>query len=134
MSHFDAKLNLLGIAEMDDDHRQLVAIANRIDEVASRPQLDEVELAAAIAQLKSKTREHFEREELYMAAEGFSELEAHRTEHMALLAALDKLVVVATTGQYISQNLRHYMSIWLFEHIDKADMTYAAHVQGSASD
>ena len=133
MNHFDAKLKLLGIAEMDDDHQQLVAIANRIDEVASRPQLDEVELAAAIAQLKSKTREHFEREELYMASMGFPELEAHRNEHTALLAALDKLVVVAATGQYISQNLRHYMAIWLFEHIDKADMTYAAYVQGSGS-
>jgi hemerythrin-like metal-binding protein len=131
MTRFDARLKLLGIEEMDDDHRQLVAIANTIDEVASRPRLDEVELAAAIAQLKSKTREHFEREEVYMAAAGFPELEAHRAEHTALLAALDKLVVAATTGQYISQNLRHYMAIWLFEHIDKADMNYAAHVQAS---
>jgi len=128
MSQFDARLKPLGIAEMDTDHLQLVVIANRIDEIASQHQLDQLELAEAIAQLQSKTRDHFEREEEFMASVGFPELEAHSSEHATLLNSLGKLVVPASNGQYISQNLRQYMAIWLFEHIDKFDTKYAAFV------
>jgi hemerythrin-like metal-binding protein len=129
MSSFDAKLKLLDLPHMDDDHLQLVAIANKIDEIATKPHFDQIELAGAIAQFTLRTREHFLREERYMASVGFPALEVHMKEHATVLAALDKLVVPATTGQYISQNLRQYMAIWLFEHIDKVDSKYAAYVQ-----
>lgn len=133
MSHFDTRLKPLGIADMDADHLQLVVIANRIDEIANRPRPDQLDLAELIAQLKSKTQEHFEREEHFMASIGFPELEAHAGEHATLLASLDKLVVPASSGQYVAQNLRQYMAIWLFEHIDTFDARYAAFVPAAGA-
>jgi hemerythrin len=74
--------------------------------------------------LASFTRDHFAREERAMAQSGFPPLEAHRSEHQLLLAAMDSEVRTFEQGGDL-ERLTRYVAValpaWFLEHIEKMD-------------
>lgn len=70
----------VGIPELDEDHRQLVADAGAIVEaVRERRAWREVEALAGL--MVERCRAHFRREEMVLERDRFAALAAHRGEH-----------------------------------------------------
>ena len=68
---------------IDEDHKQLISIANRVLKL-DRPNRDAEELKRLIRELYDYVRYHFAREEGFMYKMGYPELEAHRKKHKAI--------------------------------------------------
>jgi hemerythrin len=126
MSHFDFRLQRLGVPEMDADHHDLVTIANRIDDLVSKEPFQISELAELIVEFKTHSAAHFAREEVFMESIGFPDIARHRLQHQRLIAGLDKIFDAVHPGEHVAVTLRVFMATWLFEHINKVDSLYAA--------
>ena len=113
MSHLDARLQRLGIPEMEADHQHLVAIANRVDELAMRRSFLQVDLPDVIAGLKAHFSERFVREDAFMDSIGYSDAPKHRRKHRELVAGLNKIVDAAHADELVALTLRVFMITWL---------------------
>ncbi len=131
MSQLDARLQRLGIPEMDADHQQLVAIANRVEEFAVCESFVESGLPDIITELKAHFSAHFVREEAFMDSIGYPDATEHRRKHQELVAGLNRIVDAAHTGEHMALTLRVFMITWLFEHINKLDTQLAAFISDS---
>jgi hemerythrin len=127
MSHFDSRLQRLGVPEMDADHRELVEIADRIDDLVSTKHFIDIDLTLLINEFIRHSIEHFEREEAYMDSINFPGVENHKHQHKSLIAGLRKIFGAVSADEFVATSLRSFMSMWLFEHINKHDTQYAAY-------
>ena len=73
----------LGITEVDDDHRELLAIMRRIKEAADREFFDEC--STLLDELIEFSVDHFEREEEMLARVDYPNVEIHKEYHHRLL-------------------------------------------------
>ena len=81
-------LHGIGIASLDEQHRQIVEQVNRVISAIEEGAGSEVmhELMDGLILL---ARQHFDFEERLMSEHGFPGLEAHAREHLGLLRKLD---------------------------------------------
>lgn len=75
-----------GNAEVDEDHRTLLGIANRLADPIERMNPDLVRVT--LAELSRYTTEHFAREEAWMRSIGWPETDAHVLKHAALASRI----------------------------------------------
>jgi len=119
----------VGVAELDNDHRELIAIFNHVLETKrfgdNRPQLRE-----AIQRLSDYTREHFIREELYMTKCGFPDLAAHRGEHAEFIRTVTEIEehLASTDPLMVRVEMITFLNEWLMRHIQYADAKYRPHM------
>lgn len=133
MAAIDPRLLYLDIPEMDRDHEQLVAIANRISGIVEQPDFRQKDFAAELRALKEYTIDHFAREEAYMARIAYPGLAAHKLQHAKIMEALAALATEgATKGAKIALSLRLFTQVWLYEHISGADGEYAKFAKARA--
>lgn len=120
----------VGVVEIDAQHRRLLEIINQLHEVmklGGKP----AQLAEVVNELVGYTRYHFAYEEKRMAAAGYSELEAHRRKHRAMVAQVEAFREQATSGKAsVSLNLMSFLKDWLTKHIMQTDQRYAGCVAG----
>ena len=73
-----------GVAEVDHEHRELVALINALaDEVAAGA--DKARIRAFLGEVFARIAAHFALEESVMRKHAYDEYEAHKAEHEALL-------------------------------------------------
>lgn len=110
--------HLLGVAEIDEQHRQLVRLVNRLNRAVNGED-DAGEVAALFARLFEATREHFDTEHRYMQQYGYPAMAVHDHEHQRLLDELSRMAADAAPGNelLILQRLKD----WLLDHINGAD-------------
>jgi len=117
-----------GIQRIDDQHRQLVSILNRLYESAQIGRANDV-LSGLLDELIRYADTHFVLEEELMRSSGFEELEAHRREHLALRER-----VVAFKESFDAGNMGlaleagKFLKEWLSHHILTVDMQYKEHL------
>ena len=117
----------IGIADIDDQHRHLMQIAERFN-AAIKARRSEKDIARLFEELVGFVRHHFQTEEQWMARYGYPGLEVHRKLHEGLLdevghirerlAQAGELVVVQTIKD------------WLLDHIETADRAMGAYIAG----
>ncbi len=114
----------VGLAALDDDHRRLIDIINRIDD-AGRFGLP---LDHMLYDLTHYARSHFEREESRLRAAGYPDLDSHVAEHQSFIEWLRGIEqAVATTSERqcdIAEMLGTYLRNWLINHILVVVMRY----------
>ncbi len=114
------------IQAIDDQHRELVNILNRLFIAVSRREGDSV-VAGILDSLMSYTQTHFALEESLMRQAKYKDLEPHIAEHRLLIAKLDTL-----TKKYLLEEkpiyfeMLSFLKSWLREHIQGVDMKYSA--------
>jgi hemerythrin len=81
-------LHNIGIASLDEQHRQIVEQVNRIISAIKEDAGSEV-MHELMDGLISMARQHFDFEERLMREHGFPGLEGHAMEHLGLLRKLD---------------------------------------------
>lgn len=121
----------VNIKTIDDQHRELVNILNRLFVAVSKRE-GEKAIAGILDALVSYTQTHFALEERLMRQANYKDLEPHMAEHKKLLAQLDELAKKhMLEDKPIYFEMLTFLKTWLKEHIQGVDTKYSAALQKS---
>ena len=117
----------LNVDSMDSEHRRLIELMNRLQQLF----LDgapAVEQGKAFAALADYTQRHFEHEEAYMQSVGYPGLAVHKGVHRNLLEKVNEHAKGFKQNGKFSEALFQFLHMWLRAHICGVDKKYATHV------
>lgn len=112
------------VAELDEQHRRLVALMNRLIDLQEANKPDDA-VADILGSLTNYLGYHFEVEEELMIDHGYPEIESHREEHQAFV--LQVAYFIATyreSGSSLKRDILTFLKEWLAEHILKTDASF----------
>jgi hemerythrin len=111
-----------GIAVIDDDHKVLVELLNRLSSALGEKAPGST-VGRLLERVMEHTTQHFAREEEMMAEAGSPGLENHRILHETLVNDLKSVMARQAEGQYVDLEdlLQTYMKFWLIDHIRNVD-------------
>ena len=119
----------VGVDWLDDQHRQMLAIINVLNEDLQDGCAEET-IAQIAEEVRIYTRRHFESEERYLEEHDYPGLAEHRDAHRKMLAWTDQLLRPLPEGNYDSgRNALNYLMHWWVNHIRKSDMEFARHIR-----
>lgn len=119
------------IDAIDEQHRELVNILNRLFVAVSRREGDKV-IAGILDALVGYTRTHFALEEQLMRLAKYPALAEHQEEHRRLLEKLDALCQKhMLEDKPIYFEMLAFLKTWLREHIQGEDTKYSAALQAA---
>jgi hemerythrin len=114
----------VGIAEIDDQHKKLVDMLNRMNDAIHEHRGSEV-TRPILNEIAEYTRVHFTTEESLMRATNYPEYEEHKRQHDELIAQVKDLQAKLDAGSHaISFELMHFLKVWLTKHIMESDKQY----------
>lgn len=119
----------VNIKTIDDQHRELVNILNRLFVAVSKREGDKV-IAGILDALVTYTQTHFALEERLMQQANYKDFEAHKAEHKKLLDQLEQLCrkhLVEEKAIYFE--MLSFLKTWLKEHIQGVDTKYSSALQ-----
>lgn len=120
---------VLGIRTIDEQHQELVAIINRLNEAMLARQSREV-LGSVFDRLLQYVQFHFEEEELLFKKLGYSDGPGHVAHHEELRARVIDLHRDFRAGNdAISMELMGFLRDWLRNHILVIDKKYVPFLQ-----
>ena len=129
--HWDERYET-GIAEVDDQHRYLVALINRLGEqLASAQQLaGAAALGAIFSELAHYAERHFSDEEELMLRSGLAPgyREEHHGLHRDFIAEVQRLYAAASGGAEGGTRILHFLMHWLAYHILGTDQAMARQI------
>lgn len=119
----------VGVAPMDDAHKRLIELMNRLHELCIGGE-DKAEIRRALKALGDFTVRHFREEEAYMQSIAFPGLSTHKHIHAKLLAQLGEHVNAfeAHPGPLPNQFFT-FLKVWLTAHIMGIDGKYGEHAR-----
>jgi hemerythrin len=125
MSFFDWQDALsVGIVEIDNQHKQLVAMINDLYSAMRAGRGREV-LGGIIDKMSQYAVEHFKTEETYMTRFGYSDYSSHKASHDAFIAKVSDFKQSFSQGKILlSIEIMNFLKDWLFQHIAKSDQKY----------
>lgn len=110
-----------GISEVDNQHKQLVDILNKLYEAMSVGKGKDV-LESIFNELTSYTITHFSSEEKYMVVYAFPDTQNHKAQHKKLIEEVTRFKNDYANGNSkISINLANYLKNWILNHIQGSD-------------
>jgi hemerythrin len=123
----------VGVKQMDDQHRTLVGILNKLyDAMMNHCAIEVTE--PLVIQLVQYTQTHFADEEALMAATDFPELKEHREQHRRLIERVQSEVSHAARKDLFQPvQLLHFLKEWLTIHILQEDKLYGPWIQSHGS-
>lgn len=116
----------VNIKTIDDQHRELVNILNRLFIAVSKRE-GEKAIAGILDALMSYTQTHFALEERLMRQANYKDLESHMEEHRNLIEKLDLLCkkhLIEEKAIYFE--MMGFLKTWLKEHIQGVDTKYSS--------
>lgn len=123
----------VGIAEIDEQHKTLVDILNRLFVAVVQRESNQITIEI-LDTLVDYTKTHFGLEEKLLQDAGYDPVEfaAHQREHHAFVekisAAANKHLV---EGKSVSFEIINFLKHWLQDHILVTDKKYASALQGT---
>ncbi|MBU1215543.1 MAG: bacteriohemerythrin [Gammaproteobacteria bacterium] len=113
------------IKTIDDQHKELVNILNRLFVAVSLREGDKV-IAGILDALMSYTQTHFALEERLLKQAKYKDFDAHKEEHRKLLEQLDQLCKKHLMEEKpIYFEMLSFLKRWLKEHIQGVDILYS---------
>lgn len=114
----------IGVAQYDDQHKRLFAIAQKLYEAMSSGQGRAV-LNDIFDELVEYTRTHFASEEALMVRYGYPDYTIHRQQHEELTQQVLELREKYRSGQIaLSITVMNFLKDWLRNHIYDSDKRY----------
>ena len=114
----------VGVTLFDNDHKELVSIANRLHDSITVGSQQGV-LAPILNELLKYTIFHFGHEEGMMLQYAYPDYEKHKKEHDALVDKVQDYADQVSEGKTsISLSLIGFLKDWLVNHIMVSDMEY----------
>ncbi len=106
---------------IDEDHKKLIEIANRVVEL-HHPNRDAEELKQAIRDLYDYVKYHFQREEDLMAQIKYPGAEAHHQKHEEIVKDMNHYLTTSHHMGEMLENFRTLMNKWVLNHIMDEDI------------
>lgn len=113
----------VGVAALDDDHKELFRLTNGVLEALAQ-KADRSVVAAAVQALDDCARHHFSREEHIIREAGYQRADAHHDEHERLLKQLQE-IANHSGDEYPTDRITKILQSWILDHILVVDMDYA---------
>ena len=117
---------LLGIEEIDNEHRELFRIINEIKALLDNEILEDKydQTQEMIKKLVNYAEEHFKHEEEYMASINDPELKRQKKQHLDFCEKISEAdASIPSSGQQEFLNdLLKYLVTWLYRHIIGSDL------------
>ncbi|MFD2233436.1 bacteriohemerythrin [Phaeospirillum tilakii] len=116
-----------GIAAVDQDHRDLVGMINRLDDMLeARAEL--AGIGAVIDDLVAFAEHHFRREEEMLLRAGYPDAAGHGASHAGFSHRLGAMLAgcMIDPGPESIGRLHAHLQAWLVEHILTEDMRYVS--------
>ena len=108
-----------GIAEVDHEHQELVALINRLaDDITAGA--DKARVQAFLGEVFARIAAHFALEEWVMRKHGYDEYEAHKAEHESLLDEIRDIMDEADEADF-SGSLSATVADWFVGHFKTKD-------------
>lgn len=115
----------VGIQEVDNQHKMLFELINRIFVVALRRE-HRGSMSEIIDTLINYTRTHFVLEEQLLRAAGYPGLATHMLEHGRFIERMESVArKYLQEDKVVTFELMNFLKHWLKEHILETDMAYA---------
>lgn len=112
---------LIGIAEVDGEHRELIALLNEMHDEALRHR-SAAQVATVLGEINVRIAAHFALEEKNMELLGYAGYAAHKAEHERLLDQITEIMEeVDQSGRYDPDALSAAVSAWFGEHFRTHD-------------
>jgi hemerythrin len=116
----------VGVVEIDDQHKKLVALINKLFDAMSQGKSKEI-MQAVLAELSNYVITHFATEEKLMKQFGYEDYENHKKEHKYFIDSLNEFKIKFSAGNVaISLELLNFLKDWLLKHIIGTDRKYIA--------
>ena len=113
---------LVGIPEIDDQHRAFVSLVDRFQDLSRTDPCDKT-LRAILIDVMSYADAHFVAEERHMRCAGYPRLIEHAIKHHAAATSIHTLLAQETGSVDQYRFLVNFLKAWLVDHImgdDKA--------------
>lgn len=125
---------VIGIPEIDEQHKTLLDILNKLNAQILHGHSEEA-VERALQKMRDYSVLHFEREEGLMAETGFPGLERHARLHKAFVDKLDEFAAArqGTEAPEAARRVLSFLLDWLVDHILGADVVFARFYQRSRS-
>ncbi len=115
----------VGIESIDEQHQQLVAIINDLNEAMRNNEADCI-MSDIFNRLTSYTKVHFAYEENLFDSYGYEDSPSHKAQHLALIETIHSLQQKLADGDTrVGVEVMEFLKRWLTDHILKTDMSYA---------
>lgn len=122
----------VGVDIIDQQHRELVRLANELAEAMKTGQVREV-LERQFAGLTAYTIAHFATEDRLMRESGYAGADAHRREHKLLRNDISELMLKSQGGKLsFTPETLVFLREWLIKHILHSDRDLAQHLTTKA--
>jgi len=123
----DKKLSI-GIPSVDTQHKQLVALINKLFEAMTTGKASTV-MSEIFDELVKYTQNHFAFEENLFATHKYGQIDAHKKEHATLVAQVADLQTKFRAGSLtVSAATLNFLKDWLNNHIAISDKAYAPYL------
>lgn len=114
----------VGVREMDDQHKKLVGLINRLIE-EQHTLTEPATIAELLTGMTDYARDHFRAEEYLMAEYGYENKDRQAHSHQTFIATTLEFMAASEIGPNIlSIALLEYLKSWLTGHILYEDMLY----------
>ena len=127
----------VGLQELDDDHKVLIDVINRLEtstEAGAQPEV----ARSCLMSLRRYAEFHFAREEKVMTACDFPGIAVQKSEHHDFIEQVRKVTGrlddnLEDSAQVANRELLDYLKSWLSHHILIEDMAYRPFVERNAA-
>lgn len=116
-----------GIEVIDNQHRRIVEMINHLHTMNAG--VERMVFGEVIDELVDYTQSHFAFEKALMQDAGYTFSHAHRRVHEVFTRRLSEYHLRFSAGEDVTDELKHMLSRWLFNHIRSDDKAYAKSVK-----
>lgn len=118
---------LLGIPEIDMQHKKLISIANELYDVVCGNESDyKLKMSIVLKKLTDYTEYHFTSEEQLQKRIGYAGYETHKNSHDYFIKEVNfQIQKLNSESKNNVLGFYNYISTWVFNHIAKADKLWA---------
>jgi hemerythrin len=114
----------VGIEKIDQQHRHLFEITNKLIEQAGSPEDSEL-VSETLTEMVNYAREHFTDEEKLMREYDYPELASHRNQHDYFINTTAELSIsFMDSDNTAGDEIVEFLKLWWTTHILKSDMKY----------
>ena len=114
----------VGISSIDDQHKQLIALLNELNEAMKQGKAKEI-LSTVLKEVIDYTAYHFSTEEKYMDQVQFAGAFTHRIEHKKLVDKALNLHKEVDAGKLmVTIEVMNFLQNWVTDHILGTDKKY----------
>ncbi|MFH7320684.1 bacteriohemerythrin [Desulfurivibrio sp. D14AmB] len=118
----------VNIKEIDDQHKELVAMINELHEAMMQQRAKDV-LGKILNKLVAYCAGHFATEERLMQANGYPDYAAHKVKHDKMTAKVLALQSDLKANKLnLTVEVSQFLRDWLDKHILGTDKKYSAHL------